>query len=477
MKLFTILIVSAVLMQGCSVSNKPASKGDINESGYFNFLLIVADDMGLQMGAVNTLDVYTPTLDKLAEGGRLFTRAYATFSSCSPSRASFLTSTFPHVNGLTRNVFEFIGANPPRSLRTKGDSLNIYFAVKDHIVTLVEALSKAGYYTGITGKFHMSPHYKFPFDYWGKSVDAEVFFRKAKRSGKPFFLDYNLHTPHRPFVRSPYKRIKRDLNKLSIPRYLPDNKLMHYDWESYLEAIEATDAGIDHVLALLEKNGMRKNTIVVFISDHGPSFHRSKYSVYPFGSHIPMIFAGPTIKKNVQSDALVSLIDLMPTILDFADVENPSTVEGVSLKGLLTGKNSKPVHDYVFTEVSMPLRGGWTGFEARAMTDGRFWYIRRNDMPRVDRVPADNYEISKWKNYSYKATLGGKDDYPLQYHLLEVLENGLSKEQLFDLYSDPWSMHDISKNYRYSIVLNRMRKKMDEWIMQTNDEKMKKTIE
>ena len=429
----------------------------------------------MQMGNLNTPGVLTPTLDSLVKYGTLFTRAYATYSSCSPSRASFLSSTFPHVNGLTTNVWEYIGANPPASLMAKGDSLNSDFAVRDSIVTLVEALKKAGYYTGLTGKFHISPQYKFPFDYWGKAVNAQEFFTKAKQSGKPFFLDYNLHTPHRPYAKSPYKNKTINLNALEIPRFLPDNLTMQQDWQKYLGAVEATDASVNEVLTLLRREKLDKNTLIIYISDHGPSMHRGKYSVYPFGSHVPFIFSGPGVKKDQKSNALVSLLDLMPSILDFANVAKPTTAEGKSLKGIITGGDTQPVNNYIFTEVAFP-RKGETNFQARGMCDGRFWYIRRNDEPRMKGKPEDNYEEKIWKNMSYKATLEGEKVFPLQYQLLQTFENHLPKEELFDLYSDPWTMHDLFKKAKYTDVLSRMRKRMDDWIIKTNDKQMMSTL-
>lgn len=80
-----------------------------------NVLLIVADDMGMQMSALNTPGVKTPAIDGLIENGVLLKRAYAVYPSCSPSRTSFLTGTFSHVNGVTTNVFETLEAHSTNS--------------------------------------------------------------------------------------------------------------------------------------------------------------------------------------------------------------------------------------------------------------------------------------------------------------------------------------------------------------------------
>ncbi|MDA9555861.1 sulfatase-like hydrolase/transferase, partial [Pelobium sp.] len=170
-----------------------------------NIILFTADDMGIQMGALNTPGVKTPAIDQLIKEGVFLTKAYAAFPSCSPSRTSILTGTYPHEHGVTTNVNEVL---PELSATgtAKQSALNIQFAVKSEIVTLPEVLKNKGYYTGLTGKFHVSSPEKFPFDYWSKETKADEFFKQAKINNKPFFLDINVHSPHRPYVKSPYDR-------------------------------------------------------------------------------------------------------------------------------------------------------------------------------------------------------------------------------------------------------------------------------
>ena len=438
-----------------------------------NVLLIVADDMGLQCSALNTHGVQTPTIDYLIKHGTLTTKAYATFSSCSPSRTSFLTGTFPHVNGVTTNVNELLEKEKDGKLGDNLSELNKQFAVNQNVTSLIEVLNRSGYYTGLTGKFHVSSPEKFPFDYWGKDVNASAFFKEAKKSGKPFFLDYNLHTPHRPYAKSPNDRSKIQLNSLEVPAYLPNNALMQQDWSDYLGSVEATDRAVADVMKLLADEGLEKNTLVIFIADHGPSIHRGKYSEYEFGSHVPIIFSGLNIPQGKINNSLFSLADLMPTILDLLHLEVPTSVNGASKKLNLLG-DKQNLGKFIYTEVSLP-RKGEPNFQGRGMSDGRYWYIRRNGKPRMPRYPADNFEAKVWGNFSYQATLNGKDDFPEQYRLLQISENP-PIEELFDLNNDPWSIKDLAKNADYKKILKQMRKQMDQWIINTNDHEMMITI-
>lgn len=446
--------------------------GSSQKSSPPNILLIVADDMGYQMSGIGTPGVQTPAIDALIKNGTSFTKAYAAFPSCSPSRASFLSGTHPHVNGVTTNVVETLTKNSTPSIG-EAPALNMQFAVKNNLTTLVEALKNGGYFTGLTGKFHVSSPQKFPMDYWGREVDAKVFFKQAKASNKPFFLDYNFHTPHRPYVKSPNDRGAINLASLAVPSFLPNNALMQQDWSDYLGAVEATDKSVAEVVALLKKEKLYDNTLIIFTGDHGPSTHRGKYDPYEFGSHVPLIFAGPMVLKNVQANTIISLMDLMPTLLDYTNLPIPETVNGKSHKNVLLNGDTT-INQYIFTEVSFP-RSGENNYQARAMSNGKYWYIRRNGKARLKGKPEDNYEASKWRNFSYQATLDGKEEFPKQYKLLQDSENATG-EELFDLQNDPWCMNDLLKNNSYKKILDSLRKDMDEWIQRTNDVEMMATI-
>ncbi len=466
-KRFVAIILSLIT----TFSSPSFAQQTQKSSDEMNILMIVADDMGMQMSALNTPGVKTPAIDNLVKNGVLLKRAYAAYPSCSPSRTSFLTGTFPHVNGVTTNVFETLMAN---STNPKIPPLNVQFAVKPGITSIVEVLKRQGYFTGLTGKFHVPSAENFPFDYWGKSIATEEFFEQAKQSGKPFFLDANFHTPHRPYEKSPNNRSTINLNELEVPPFLPNNELMQKDWSDYLGAVEATDKSVGDVIEQLKKHDLDKNTLIIFISDHGPSTNRGKYYEYDFSTHVPVIFCGPQILKNIKTNSLSSLIDIMPTILDVLNIPIPQSVNGKSLKNVIQKQADTP-NQYVYSEVAFP-RNEETNYQARTLFDGRFWYVRRNGKSRMKGKPEDNYATVPWENYSYQATLEGKDEYPLQYKLMLSSEGTPPDEELYDMFSDPWNMHNMINNKDYMKPLEKIRKAMDSWITKTHDTQMRATI-
>ena len=283
-----------------------------------------------------------------------------------------------------------------------------------------------------------------------------------------------MHSPHRPYEKSPYDRSNINLNELEIPPFLPNNTTMQKDWSDYLGAVEAADKEVSMVIASLKQKGLDKNTLIVYISDHGPSTNRGKYYEYDFSTHVPVIFCGPSILKGLRTNSLSSLVDLMPTILDVLDITIPKSVHGKSLKKLIQNNVATP-DDYIFSDVAFP-RNGESNYQARTIFDGRFWYIRRNGKPRMQGKPEDNYEQKVWKNFSYTSVLEGKDEFPFQYQLMLSSEGTPPTEELYDMHSDPWNMNNIIKNPTYNFALVKIRKALDNHIIKTNDTEMMGTI-
>jgi len=435
-----------------------------------SFLLIVSDDQGAQMGCLGTAGLATPHMDGLARRGVLFRRAFCTFGSCSPARASLLTGLMPHSHGITRNVFEHFGPEPPADWPAPKRRLNAAVRVGDEVPTLIELLRGAGYRTGITSKFHLAPHRKFPFDVWSKGNRGEDVARfLAGCSGRPFFLKHNIRSPHRPFL--PFlRRAGRqgiDPDRVRVPGYLPDTPMMRRDWAEYLTAVEVTDEKVGEALAALRASGRADETIVLFTGDNGPAFHRGKYSVYDFGLRVPLVIAGPGVTPGRETAELASHVDLMPTIADYAGVRLPRPTHGRSLRPVLEGRPGAKGREVVFGEVAFGQ--GPKAAQGRSASDGRLHYIRRVHPDQPHRMPADNFQAKPWGNHSYRATLEAKDTHPLAYRLLKQIEAAPPTEELFDLTRDPWCTHSVLDDPAYAAGLARLREALDRWARQTND--------
>ncbi len=438
----------------------------------FNILLLVADDLGSQLGCLGTPGLATPHIDGLARRGLTFTHTFCGFPSCSPARTSLMTGLYPHRHNTIRNVHEHFGPRVPADWPTARHAHNAPLAIPTDAPTLVEILRAAGWHTSITSKFHMWPHARFPFDAWsGGNAGADVARLLGEAGERPFFLMHNLRSPHRPFRQFINQRRGGqiiDPAQVVVPAYLPDTELMRRDWAEYLTACAITDDQVGEALAVLQASGRADRTLVIFTGDNGPSFHRGKYSDYDFGLRVPLILSGPEVPQGRFSRSLASHVDLLPTLLEWLGLPLPAGVQGHSLAPVLADPAAQ-VNPQIVGEVV--FGAGVDRLDARGMSDGRYHYVRRSRAHGRLAMPADNTDEQPWGNHSYQATIDAREAWPEPYRLLQVLEDAPA-EELFDLHADPWCQRDVLAAPNHRAAATRLRLTLDAWIAATGDSAM-----
>jgi arylsulfatase A-like enzyme len=196
-------------------------------------------------------------------------------------------------------------------------------------------------------------------------------------------------------------------------------------------------------------------------------------SPYDYGLRIPLIFSGPGIKPGAVSDALVAEIDLMPTLLAFVGVQCPP-VAGASLKPLLTGDNSKAVHDYVVGEVDNDAQRGVNGMQELAIYDGRYRLIYRERTGKPRQFNADLSDKTPWGNRIYEETIAQKEKFPAQYELLRQLHpqklGGKPPAlELYDVQHDPWELKNLAADSAQRENLERLRQALVKWVQEIGD--------
>jgi N-sulfoglucosamine sulfohydrolase len=441
-----------------------------------NVLLIVADDQGAEMSCLGTPGLSTPNMDALAASGTLFRAAnvFCAYPSCSPSRASMLTGVYPHTHHITRNVPEFFGSNAA-AWESKLGAYWRTFQVPASVPTLPQLLKPAGYYTGISHKFHILPHGSFPFDEWISGTPESVEKFIAAAGDKPFFLMHNIGAPHRPFglwVKRAEHKV--DPAQVKVPGFLPDVPDVRQDWADYLTSVQFTDDELGRVLEALRRSGQAANTIILYTGDNGPAFQRGKASCYPFGLREPLIIAGPGVKSGVKTDALATLVDFTPTILDYANAPIPPLMHGITLRPLVEQRpgatGEKLIAGEKFGDLS-PEKA----YQEYAVFDGRWFYIRRNHMNQPRNLNDDVFPGKGWGNRSYAATIAAKDRFPGKYQLTDEWEKGGNVESLFDIHADFDAIKDLAPDPASSSDLEKMRNAMDRWLEQTGDNLMRRS--
>jgi iduronate 2-sulfatase len=397
-----------------------------------NVLFLAADDLRMNLGCFGDPIAKTPNIDRLAQRGRIFTRAYCQQALCNPSRSSLLTGLRPdtlRVWNLTRHFRE-----------TMPD-----------VVTLPQYFKMHGYFTQNIGKIFHNWRTKIEGDPGSWSVPAVLHFathgqdapkvdgrlpantakakqaesrdvpdeayydgrvaqeamralREVKQRDEPFFLGVGFWKPHTPF-NAP-KRYWDLYRREDIPPLVngtrPANApalAMHQSSEGLVSDREATaelrhgyyagtsymDAQVGKVLAELDRLGLRETTVVVFWSDHG--FHLGEHGLwgktsnYELDAHVPLIIATPKLNQaGTPTAALVELLDLFPTLIDLCGLPAKPGLEGVTLRPVIENP-AATVKAAAFTQHPRPAQvtvpGEAMGYSIRdaryRLTEWREW--------------------------------------------------------------------------------------------------------
>ena len=360
-----------------------------------NIIYIMTDQHSANaLSCAGNADVATPNIDRLAARGVRFSNAYCALPLSGPSRAAMFTGYMPSTIGIAENETPL-----PDSLRTR---------------TLGNLMEAAGYDNGYSGKWHVNtnslpaPH-AFGFENlhghndYGLAEAANEFLRRD-HGGKPFFLVASFDNPHNicEYARGqrlPFAEL-REVPTDSCPN-LPKNFLINpYDadilrWErersyrlyptkgytaddwrryrnAYFRLIEHVDAEVGKIIDTIDSLGLWDNTVVIFTADHGDGqgAHQwnQKTALWEEVANIPLIVCAPGNRKNAGqvTEALVNNgIDLMPTILDWAEVEKPAWCRGNSLRGAVENPASEGENEYVVCETLFAQTGGTNGWMLR----------------------------------------------------------------------------------------------------------------
>lgn len=424
-------------------------------------LLIIADDHGYDLSCVG-VPVKTPVLDRLAAEGTFFTEGYATVSSCSSSRSTLFTGLYSHTNGMY------------------GLSHDIHnFSLLDDVKTLPWMLKQAGYATALVGKKHVKPDGLLPYDAWlvpeesGKR-DVAVMAHEAGRwirvqGGKPFFLTIGYSDPHRAPVNfgnnrdwPEVKTVRYSPSEVQIPSHLPDLPGVREDLAEYYTSVSRLDAGVGLLLEELKRSGRDKDTLVIYLSDNGRPFPGAKDALYTEGIHLPLIVRAPGAKGGTRCRAMVSWIDVAPTILDWAHVAPPADyrykLPGRSLLPIL-GQPDPQGWDRIFATHSFHEINQY--YPMRAIRTRRYSHYL-NLEPSLSFAIAGDMEVSpSWKAIvASGAKLGRRS-----------VESFLHRpaEELYDLQADPLELTNLAGRPEHAAALADLRAQLDSWRTATHD--------
>ena len=384
-----------------------------------NILWINADDLGRELSCYGHPLVQTPNIDRLAEQGVRYTKAYANTPVCSPSRSSLITGFYP----------TSINCQDHRTLKMT--------ELPDGIKPITEYFKNAGYFisngSGLDMKKPGKRDYNFVPDI---HYDGSDWSQRAK--GQPFFAQVQIKYPHRSFVTSTSHPI--DPEEVVLPGCYLDHPLLKADWARYLESVQACDSIVGRILNRLEGEGLADNTVVFFFGDHGRPHLRDKQFLYEGGLQIPLIVRWPGQLKPGKTDPrLVSLVDVAATTMRIADLEPDSPLHGKIFLGPEQEKR-----EFVF---GFRQRAGDAPDAIRSITDGRYKLIW-NQEPQRPWMQLSSYKRSEYPAFTLYRILHAKGELPPPYD--QLMAPTRPEFELYDLKKDPEEFQNLADNPRYT---------------------------
>jgi N-sulfoglucosamine sulfohydrolase len=377
--------------------------------------------------------VPTPRIQGLAEQGILFRQAFCAASTCSASRACLLTGQYAHTNGML-------------GLAHRGWSLH------DYTHHIVHTLRTVGYHSTLIGEQHIS---KRPdvigYDRVVKISTSRVadvapvtidILRNAP--AEPFFLSVGFFETHREF----FQPVAGDEHYVRPPVNLPDLAETRADMAAFTASARSLDRGVGAVLDALDDTGLSRNTLVICTTDHGIAFPGAKATLSDRGIGVMLILRGPGgFAGGKASDALVSHIDLFPTVCDVLEIDHPDWLQGRSLMPIVTGVEDE-VRDAIFAEGTYHA-----AYEPqRAIRTPRWKLVRRFGDRRLPVLANIDDSPSKqvWLDHGYAE----REQAPLQ---------------LFDLVFDPNEACNVADRPEHAPVVEHLSTRLERWMRATRD--------
>ncbi|HVL51699.1 MAG TPA: sulfatase [Actinomycetota bacterium] len=377
--------------------------------------------------------VLTPNIQLIADQGVLFRKAFCAAPTCSGSRASLLTGQYCHSNGMM-------------GLAHRGWSL------RDYGHHWVHPLREAGYTSGLIGEQHISvdPHvigYDKVVDLPSNRAYAVAPSAIETIAGlpEPWFVSAGFFETHRSFG---IPTSVRDTLYSLPPSNLPDTPETREDMAAFKASVRSLDQGIGAVLNALHQQGQADRTLVVCTTDHGLALPGAKATLFDRGLGVMLLMRGPGgFTGGKVIDAMVSHLDVYPTLCEVAGIRLPEWLQGRSMMPLVRG-DCADLHEAVFAEMTYHA-----AYEPqRAIRTDRWKYIRRFDDYPHPVLP--NCDDSSAKSL--------------------LLENGwadqtVDPEQLYDLMADPEEGRNRVTDPACAEVLASLRARLEGWMLETND--------
>lgn len=419
-----------------------------------NIVWIIPDDMSANFACYGETAVETPNVDQLAADGLKFTNAYVTAPVCSTCRSAFITGMYQ----------TSIGAHHHRSGRGERK-----IRLPEGIELVPKLFQDAGYYTSITG-WPMNGRlgktdYNFEWDEsvydsndWAKRKDGQPFFAQIQTQGGK--LRGKDAAGWEKVAAAAEKKLgsRTSINAVKLPPYYPEHADIVRDWAAYLDSVRMTDVMVGEVIARLEREGVRDNTLILFMTDHGISHGRGKQFMYDEGLHVPLVIVGPGVPAGNVRDDVVEHIDIAALSLAAAGIPIPETMQAQNILAA----------DYQHREAVFAARDRCdeTVDHMRSVRTKDFKYIR-NFLPNRPYLQPCAYKDAKAILIALRQSHRAGTLNEVQELLFRTVR---PTEELYDVNKDPHEVNNLAADPTYAGKLKELRGRLDAWMEETGDQ-------
>lgn len=473
-----------------------------------NILILICDQLSAKaLKAYGNTDSETPAIDALADRGIVFERAYTPCPLCQPARASFWSSSYPHQNGVISNLPKQKQADFPDSITTLGEVFQkggyecIHFG-KEHDYGALRGFTKVVNEQKKTEPENPALPYDYEtyFDIDTTEKAVRYLQQTAPNIDKPLLMAVDLQNPHNicAYIGAHAESGANHVPPEELPP-LPDNfrdsdthsraSFLQYlccghrrqsqtadwseqDFQHYLHAyyyyLQKVDRQIGGVLSALKQSGKAEDTLIVFMADHGEGMAAHQIvtksgTFYEETIRVPFILQVPG-QQPQRYDRLFSLIDLLPTLADYAGLPVPASAAGVSHWPALLAE----------------LKSGQTDRKAAEFDNGQspekqeqpVSICDRKSEGAVDRrsaCPTEDYVVSQWhdefEGYFVPARMYLTESYK---YIAYQDKNGL-EEELYDMSTDRLEQKNLAALPEYCVLLERYRQDLQSYCAATGD--------
>ncbi|MFT5498813.1 MAG: N-sulfoglucosamine sulfohydrolase [Kiritimatiellia bacterium] len=472
-----------------------------------NVIFFITDDESPTLGCYGDPTAKTPAIDALAKDGTVFRNAFATTASCSASRSVVMSGLHNHKNGQYGHTHHF-------------HKFSSYHDVVS--LALPRVMRNEGYRTIQIGKYHVAPEEVFNFDTYLRAnprspVEMAETCREriTAKDDKPFFLYFATSDPHRGggidqtselefkpdlFGNKPKKgsyseveEVFYDPTTLPVPDFLPDTPECRAELSQYYQSVSRIDQGLARLVKILKEANLYDKTMIIFTADHGMAFPGGKTTVFEGGLKVPFVVRNPyESTRGVVSEAMISHIDITPSILDFAgglDAKTGGPTKWVNPKDYWKDK------PYAANE----NRGGGNTFRSY---HGRSWVplLGKTDAPEWDNIQASHtfheiqmyYPMRVYRDRTYKIiwNIAYAQPYPFASDLWAASTwqaqwakgkdapfgrktvNEYIHRPAFELYAidkDPNESNNLADDPEHAETLKQYKEKLKTWQKKMND--------